>query len=83
MRGREHRCRAALPDLPGLDAPRRWTSREATSAKTPPERLVIVGAGMVGTEMATAWQALGSRVNLVARGSRLLPRTARPARAGQ
>ncbi|MFD8565711.1 dihydrolipoyl dehydrogenase family protein [Streptomyces sp. NPDC059639] len=66
--------RAALPDLPGLDELRPWTSREATGAREVPERLVVVGAGVVGTEMATAWQGLGSRVTLVARGDRLLPR---------
>jgi pyruvate/2-oxoglutarate dehydrogenase complex dihydrolipoamide dehydrogenase (E3) component len=66
--------RAALPDLPGLDTLRPWTSREATSAPHPPGRLVIVGAGVVATEMATAWQALGTEVTLLARGTRLLPR---------
>ncbi|MFH9402631.1 dihydrolipoyl dehydrogenase family protein [Streptomyces sp. NPDC017638] len=66
--------RAALPDLPGIDALRPWTNREATSAKHAPGRLVVVGAGVVGTEMATAWQALGSQVTLLARGDRLLPR---------
>lgn len=66
--------RAALPDLPGLDALRPWTSREATTAARPPGRLVIVGAGVVATEMATAWQALGTRVTLLARGGSLLPR---------
>ncbi|MBU3868174.1 NAD(P)/FAD-dependent oxidoreductase [Streptomyces sp. 4503] len=65
--------RAALPDLHGDDL-YPWTSREVTSAKEPPGRLVVVGAGVVGTEMATAWQALGTRVTLVARGSGLLPR---------
>ncbi|MQY10935.1 Mercuric reductase [Streptomyces sp. RB5] len=65
---------AALPDLPGLEALRPWTSREATSAKAVPGRLVVVGGGVVATEMATAWQALGSHVTLVARGSRLLAR---------
>ncbi|MEV0175527.1 NAD(P)/FAD-dependent oxidoreductase [Streptomyces sp. NPDC050803] len=66
--------RAALPDLPGIDTLRPWTSREATSAQQPPARLVIVGAGVVGVEMATAWQALGSRVTLLAREAGLLPR---------
>ncbi|MGV9770966.1 dihydrolipoyl dehydrogenase family protein [Streptosporangium sp. NPDC003464] len=64
---------AALPDLPGLAALRPWTSREATSAPQPPGRLLIVGAGVVATEMATAWQALGTQVTLLARGTRLLP----------
>ncbi|CCK24616.1 oxidoreductase [Streptomyces davaonensis JCM 4913] len=66
--------RAALPDLPGIENLRAWTSREATSAQRPPGRLVIVGAGVVGVEMATAWQGLGSRVTLLARGEGLLPR---------
>ncbi|WAZ26857.1 NAD(P)/FAD-dependent oxidoreductase [Streptomyces cinnabarinus] len=66
--------RAALPDLPGIGTVRPWTSREATSAQRPPGRLVIVGAGVVGVEMATAWQGLGSRVTLLARDGGLLPR---------
>jgi len=44
-----------------------WTSREATSAKSVPPRLAIVGGGVVGCEMAAAWSALGSRVTLVSR----------------
>jgi len=66
--------RAAVPALPGLDGVRIWTSREATSARRAPSRLVVVGGGVVATEMATAWRALGSRVTLVVRGDRLLPR---------
>ncbi|MGW0615660.1 dihydrolipoyl dehydrogenase family protein [Streptomyces sp. NPDC002788] len=66
--------RAALPGLPGLDAVRPWTSREATSSKTVPGRLIVVGGGVVATEMATVWQALGSEVTLLVRGKGLLPR---------
>ncbi|MFF9672147.1 dihydrolipoyl dehydrogenase family protein [Streptomyces eurythermus] len=66
--------RAQLPDLPGLADVRPWTSREATSAKAAPGRLIVVGGGVVATEMATAWQALGSRVTLLVRGKGLLNR---------
>ncbi|WP_338674250.1 NAD(P)/FAD-dependent oxidoreductase [Streptomyces sp. SCSIO 30461] len=66
--------RAVLPDLPGVAGARAWTSREATSAKAAPGRLVVVGGGVVGTEMATAWQALGSQVTLLVRGDGVLPR---------
>ncbi|MGW1623834.1 dihydrolipoyl dehydrogenase family protein [Streptomyces sp. NPDC002172] len=66
--------RAALPALPGIDTVRPWTSREATSAQEAPGRLVVVGAGVVGVEMATAWQALGTQVTLLAREDGLLPR---------
>ncbi|MEU2060585.1 NAD(P)/FAD-dependent oxidoreductase [Streptomyces sp. NPDC013455] len=66
--------RARLPDLPGLAEVRPWTSREATSGKAAPGRLIVVGGGVVATEMATAWQALGSRVTLLVRGKGLLNR---------
>ncbi len=65
------------PALAGVNP---WTSREATSAKSAPSRLVIVGGGVVGCEMAAAWSALGSRVTLVSRGG-LLGRL--PAFAGE
>ncbi|MER6015239.1 dihydrolipoyl dehydrogenase family protein [Streptomyces bluensis] len=66
--------RALLPGLPGLDLVRPWTSREATSAQAVPGRLVVIGGGVVAVEMATAWQALGSRVTVLVRGKGLLPR---------
>jgi dihydrolipoamide dehydrogenase len=66
--------RAALPDLPGLADVDPWTSREATSAQKVPGRLAVVGGGVVAAEMATAWQALGSQVTMLVRGSGLLPR---------
>ncbi|MFC4496017.1 dihydrolipoyl dehydrogenase family protein [Streptomyces ovatisporus] len=66
--------RAALPGIPGIEDARPWTSRDATSAKEVPGRLAVVGGGVVGVEMATAWQALGSEVTLLVRGERLLPR---------
>ncbi|MGW4569049.1 dihydrolipoyl dehydrogenase family protein, partial [Streptomyces sp. NPDC004561] len=66
--------RAQLPDLPGLAEVKPWTSREATSAEAAPGRLIVVGGGVVATEMATAWQALGSQVTLLVRGKGLLNR---------
>ncbi|MER5308435.1 NAD(P)/FAD-dependent oxidoreductase [Streptomyces sp. NPDC002773] len=66
--------RAVLPELPGLPGARPWTSREATSADRVPERLAVVGGGVVGVEMATAWQALGAKVTMLVRGGGLLPR---------
>ncbi|MFE0512847.1 dihydrolipoyl dehydrogenase family protein [Streptomyces sp. NPDC058964] len=65
---------AQLPGLPGLAGVKPWTSREATSARTVPGRLIVVGGGVVATEMATAWQALGSQVTLLVRGKGLLSR---------
>ncbi|WSQ07362.1 NAD(P)/FAD-dependent oxidoreductase [Streptomyces sp. NBC_01231] len=66
--------RAVLPELPGIADVRPWTSREATSAKAVPGRLVVVGGGVVAAEMATVWQALGSQVTLLVRGKGLLNR---------
>src|SRR5580692_3623476 len=59
-----------LDSLAGVDP---WTSREATSAHAVPGRLVIVGGGVVGCEMAAAWSALCAEVTLVCPG-RLLDR---------
>ena len=40
-----------------------------------PERLAVIGGGVVAVEMAAAWQALGSQVTMLVRGTRgLLPR---------
>ncbi|MFG3659039.1 dihydrolipoyl dehydrogenase family protein [Streptomyces sp. NPDC047706] len=66
--------RARLPGLPGLADVRPWTSREATSAQEVPGRLIVVGGGVVATEMAAVWQALGSRVTVLVRGKGLLSR---------
>ncbi|GAB2608725.1 NAD(P)/FAD-dependent oxidoreductase [Streptomyces capparidis] len=63
---------AALPPVEGLDAVRPWTSREATSASAAPERLTVIGGGVVACEMATAWSALGSAVTMLVRGRGLL-----------
>ena len=56
---------------PALAGVKPWTSREATSAKSAPSRLAIVGGGVVGCEMAAAWSALGARVTLLSRGGLL------------
>ena len=66
---------AAVPPVPGLVEAAPWTSREATTAKDAPRRLVVLGGGVVGLEMAQAWKALGSeQVTVLEHGPRLLPR---------
>jgi pyruvate/2-oxoglutarate dehydrogenase complex dihydrolipoamide dehydrogenase (E3) component len=66
--------RAALPPIPGLGDAQPWTNIEATTASSVPNRLAILGGGVVGAEMATAWSGLGSQVTLVHRGERVLER---------
>jgi dihydrolipoamide dehydrogenase len=63
---------AAVPDLPGVAEAGVWTSREATSAKSVPGRLAVVGGGVVAVEMATAFRALGSEVTMLVRDQKLL-----------
>jgi pyruvate/2-oxoglutarate dehydrogenase complex dihydrolipoamide dehydrogenase (E3) component len=63
-----------FPELAGLVEARPWTNRNATDSHEVPGRLVIVGGGGVGVEMATAWHGLGSSVSLLAQDDGLLPR---------
>ena len=63
---------AEIPSVPGLREARPWTNREATSAKEPPQRLAILGGGVVGCELAQAWNDLGSKVTLLELTDRLL-----------
>jgi pyruvate/2-oxoglutarate dehydrogenase complex dihydrolipoamide dehydrogenase (E3) component len=61
------------PPMPGLDRlDGLWHSREATGLREVPRRLLVVGTGPVGTEMAQAISRLGADVALV--GDRILPR---------
>ncbi len=63
-----------VPPVPGLREAKPWTSRDATSAKAAPRSLAVLGGGVVGCEMATAWSSLGTNeVTLIQRGDRLLP----------
>ena len=65
----------SMPPIEGLDAIEdAWTNREATTAKQIPKRLVIMGGGVVGVEMAQAYRSLGAEVALVEGERRLLPR---------
>ena len=62
---------ALIPPIDGLAEAKPWTSREATGATSAPDRLIVLGGGVVGAEMATAYTSLGSKVTLVVRGGLL------------
>jgi dihydrolipoamide dehydrogenase len=62
-----------IPPVDGLSELELWTSREGTTAKQIPERLLVLGGGVVGCELAQAWVTLGSRVVLIEAAPRLLP----------
>jgi pyruvate/2-oxoglutarate dehydrogenase complex dihydrolipoamide dehydrogenase (E3) component len=66
---------AVIPPVPGLAEARPWDNRAATSAKEVPRRLLVLGGGAVGVEMAQAFKRLGSEEVIVLEGAdRLLAR---------
>ncbi|HUO72081.1 MAG TPA: dihydrolipoyl dehydrogenase [Solirubrobacteraceae bacterium] len=62
---------AMLPDLP--DDERVIDSTGALSPADVPKRLLVIGGGIIGLEMATVYDALGSRVTVVELMSQLIP----------
>jgi dihydrolipoamide dehydrogenase len=65
----------AVPPVPGLAAAQPWDNRDATSAKSVPRRLVVLGGGAVGLELAQAFRRLGAEeVTVLEAGTRLLAR---------
>lgn len=65
---------AFVPDLPGLQEAGYWTNIEATEASEAPGRLVVLGGGPVGCELAQFFARLGSKVTLVEGSGRILGR---------
>jgi pyruvate/2-oxoglutarate dehydrogenase complex dihydrolipoamide dehydrogenase (E3) component len=63
---------ASLPPIDGLAEAEPWTNREATTSKTVPESLLVIGGGPVGCELAQAWRSLGADVALLEVADRLL-----------
>jgi pyruvate/2-oxoglutarate dehydrogenase complex dihydrolipoamide dehydrogenase (E3) component len=68
-----------VPPVPGLrDLPGVWTNREVTAMTEVPHRLLVLGAGPVGVEMAQAVVRLGGSVAVVEGMEHVLPREPRP-----
>jgi dihydrolipoamide dehydrogenase len=65
---------AVVPPIEGLREAKPWTNREGTTSKHVPARLVVLGGGVVGVELAQAWRSLGSQVALVEALDRLIAR---------
>jgi dihydrolipoamide dehydrogenase len=65
---------ALFPAIPGLSEVGAWSNREMTTAKEVPARLLILGGGVVGVEMAEAWSWLGSAVTVIEAEERLISR---------
>jgi pyruvate/2-oxoglutarate dehydrogenase complex dihydrolipoamide dehydrogenase (E3) component len=68
-----------VPPIPGLrEIDGIWKNREVTGMKAVPRRLLVLGGGPVGVEMAQAVRRLGGEVVLIERSPHLLPREAAP-----
>lgn len=62
-----------IPDIPGIHLPQVLTSREILKARDWKfDRLLIIGGGVIGVEVAAIFAALGSKVTLVEKTGRLL-----------
>ncbi len=61
-----------LPFIPHED-PRIWDSTDALDIKTPPKKLLIMGGGIIGLEMGTVYEKLGSSVDVVEMLDQLVP----------
>ncbi|MEA3467944.1 MAG: dihydrolipoyl dehydrogenase [Thermodesulfobacteriota bacterium] len=61
----------SLQGLP--DDPRIWDSGDALALKTVPEKLLIIGGGVIGMEMAQIYSALGSKITIVEMLDHIIP----------
>src|SRR5918999_191758 len=68
-----------VPPIPGLrELDGVWTNREATGLRELPRRLLVLGGGPVGVELAQALARMGVSVALVEGADAVLPREPRP-----
>ena len=68
-----------VPPVPGLDGlVGVWGTREATAMKTVPSRLIVLGGGSAGVEIAQVVRRLGGQAVLVEGADRLIPREPAP-----
>jgi dihydrolipoamide dehydrogenase len=65
---------ASIPPISGLAEAAAWTNEQATTSKRVPERLIVLGGGVVGVELGQAWATLGSQVAIVEALPRLIAR---------
>jgi len=63
-----------LPGIPGLDAVAALTSDDVWELSELPRRLLVLGGGSIGCELAQAFARLGSQVTLVEAAPELMPR---------
>lgn len=64
----------AIPPIEGLGDVAYWTSEDALRLTEIPDRLVILGGGVIGVEMASMMAAFGANVTLIEGGEHILAR---------
>jgi pyruvate/2-oxoglutarate dehydrogenase complex dihydrolipoamide dehydrogenase (E3) component/uncharacterized membrane protein YdjX (TVP38/TMEM64 family) len=67
-------ARPRVPDIPGLDELDYLTSDTVWQLRDRPSRLLVLGAGPIGCELAQAFARLGCKVSLVTHAQHVLPR---------
>ncbi|GAB5415514.1 MAG: bifunctional TVP38/TMEM64 family protein/FAD-dependent oxidoreductase [Congregibacter sp.] len=67
-------ARARVPNIPGLEALDYLTSDTLWEIREQPKRLLVLGAGPIGCELAQAMASLGSDVTLLTNAERIMPR---------
>lgn len=67
-------ARPALPPIKGIEGVSVRTSENLWDLRERPKKFLVLGGGLIGCEMAQAFQRLGSSVTLVEAGSQILPR---------
>jgi pyruvate/2-oxoglutarate dehydrogenase complex dihydrolipoamide dehydrogenase (E3) component len=65
---------AAMPPIDGLADAKPWTNEQITSTHTVPGRLLVLGGGAIGLEMAQAFARLGSAVTVLEGAGAVLAR---------
>ena len=63
-----------VPPIPGVADVKALTSDDVWSLESLPKRLVVMGAGPIGCELAQSFQRLGSQVTLIDMADRVLPK---------
>ena len=67
-------ARPFVPDIPGLDEVSYHTSDTIWEMRDKPKRMVVLGGGPIGSELAQSFHRLGIEVTMVERGNRIMRR---------
>lgn len=63
-----------IPDIPGIQSSKVYTSTELLNLGKLPERMAIIGGGYIGLEFASIYAGFGTEVTILEQGATFLPR---------